>query len=682
MTSLLPMERGLAQSESQKRRFRLLRPGPISRNILRSKTISAEKLLEAKSFKNPQISKDGNWLIVEVQQFDVKTNTKHSHLFRVSVQGQQIEQLTFTGQRNHSARWSPDGQRVAFVKREGNSSQIYILSAGMTEPRKLTDLPGGAYEPRWSHSGESILFRSYVDAPCEELPCPSEPQPKFAKVQAQQHDELLFRHWGRIRDAKHSRLFTISLNASAPPQQIAVPLKEVPPVFLKSSNHYGFTHSDKVLYVGRANKSDSHPTNHDLFIFDLKTKTHRKITNNIAWDGNPIVSASQRYVAFLSQKRQGFESDQTRLKVYDSRTGKVFSLSEDYDISFEEIAWDTDEKGVFFTTHRRGYLALGYISLQKKKIEYLVEDMSVTGLTVGPNNVFYEASRLDSLPEIYRHEKTTRKRIQVTSFNQKQQQKWIFGKVQSTKVTTVHPSTHGFIVLPPGYNSYHQYPLLVLLHGGPQTAWTNQWHHRWNAQVFAAQGYIVALPNPQGSVGYGQKFSDSVRLKWGKASMDGVLAFTKQVQNRSDVRPDKACAAGASFGGYLVHYLNAHSQLFDCFIAHAGIFNLEFFWGTTDRQWFPEWEFGGPPWEARDTYNELSPSSAAERFRAPVLLLHGQKDFRVDVSQSIAAFTTLRRRGITSRLIYFPDEGHWITKPQNLVYWYDSMNLWAAKYLQ
>ena len=184
---------------------------------------------------------------------------------------------------------------------------------------------------------------------------------------------------------------------------------------------------------------------------------------------NTIVMSGCYYVAFLSQKRQGFESDQTRLKVYDSRTGKVFSLSEDYDISFEEIAWDTDEKGVFFTTHRRGYLALGYISLQKKEIEYLVEDMSVTGLTVGPNNVFYKASRLDSLPEIYRNEKTTRKRIQVTSFNQKQQQKWIFGKVQSTKVTTGHPSTHGFIVLPPGYNSYHQYPLLVLLHGGPQT---------------------------------------------------------------------------------------------------------------------------------------------------------------------------------------------------------------------
>ena len=385
----------------------------------------------------------------------------------------------------------------------------------------------------------------------------------------------------------------------------------------------------------------------------------------------------------MSQSREGFESDQATLKVYDTKTSTVFSVTQGHDTSLEEIAWSSDEKGLFFTTHRPGFLVLGYISLKGKDLEYLVEDRSVIGLTVGPNNdVFFEASRIDSLPEIYRYEKTSRELSQISHVNKKQQEKWVFGQLEKIKIGEGDRQTHGFVVLPPGYNPYRQYSLLVLLHGGPRSAWTNQWHHRWNPQVFAAQGYVVALPNPKGSIGYGQEFSDAVRLNWGKASMGGTLAFTKHLQRRSDIRDDKTCAAGASFGGYLAHFINTRSQLFQCFISHAGIFNLDLFWSTTDRQWFPEWEFGGVPWLNKEVYEDLSPSSAIEGFRAPTLLLHGQKDFRVDVSQSIAAFTTLRRRGIPSRLVYFPDEGHWITRPQNLGLWYEEVHTWLAKYLR
>ncbi|MEE2902984.1 MAG: S9 family peptidase [Myxococcota bacterium] len=650
---------------------------------MRSKTISPEAVLTTKSFHKPQISNDGKWLVVEIEQLNPKENIRQSHLYKISTQDQVVEQLTFSGQRNHSPRWSPDGQKIAFVRKDGVSSQIYVLTTGIPEPRKITSLPGGAYEPKWSAFGDRILFRSYVEESCETPSCNLEVRLKYPKSKAKSYEEPLFRHWDRFLGTKRSQLFTIDLTNMSEPVKLRDFSRNVPPIFLKSFHHYALMQSGQILYVSRSEEKASHPINHDLFLFNPKDNNSNQITHNRGWDGNPLVSPSQRYIAFLSQSREGFESDRATLKVYDTKTSTTFSVTHGHDISLEEIVWSSDEKGLFFTTHRLGFLMLGYISLTGENLEYIIEDRSVRGLTIGPNNnIFFEASRIDSLPEIYRYEKSSRELSQISHINKKQQEKWVFGQLEKIRIGEGDEQTHGFVVFPPGYNPYRQYSLLVLLHGGPRSAWTNQWHHRWNPQVFAAQGYVVALPNPKGSIGYGQEFSDAVRLNWGKASMGGTIAFTQYLQKRSDIRDDKTCAAGASFGGYLTHFINTRSQLFQCFISHAGIFNLDFFWSTTDRQWFPEWEFGGVPWKNKKLYKDLSPSSSIEGLRTPTLLLHGQKDFRVDVSQSIAAFTSLRRKGIPSRLVYFPDEGHWITRPQNLGLWYEEVHTWLAKYLR
>jgi len=569
------------------------------------------------------------------------------------------------------------------VRAGKGAEQIHVLNTGLPEARAITKLSGGATDPIWSSDEKLILFKSQSFPECKDQKCNQQKEnQKKNHVSAKAYDELLYRHWNHYEDGRISHLFVVASDGSGPARDITPGKHAVPPSYLNRSPGFDFVNNDTIVFAKNVEEKGALSTNHDIFLKPISKNESKKLTQNKAWDARPVTSPNQKFIAYFSYERPGFEADRSVLTILEISTGKIRHLSQSIDASLTEFAWWPDNQGLYFVAHQKGHRVLGQVRLSDSKPEILVSDRSIRALSVDQQNrVYFSASSLNTPPEIFRYEPKSRVLKQLSHVNKESTDKLHLGKIKEEVVADEKNSVHGFVVLPPGFNPVRRYPMVVLIHGGPQGAWTNSWHSRWNPQLFAAQGYIVAMPNPRGSRGYGQKFTDAVTQNWGGGPFKDIMQFTEHIAKQKYVDQDQICAAGASYGGYMVNWIASQTTRFKCLISHAGLYNLESFWGDTEELWFPEWEFGGPPWTHKENYRKWSPSEFIQNAKTPTLVIHGQLDYRVDLSHGLSMFTALRRQNILSRLVYFPDEGHWIKKPKNVVYWYDEMLGWLNKFL-
>ena len=459
----------------------------------------------------------------------------------------------------------------------------------------------------------------------------------------------------------------------------------MPPFSLGGPDDYVISpDSREVCFAMNADPVPALSTNNDLYVVPITGGAAQKITGNPGADNSPQYSPDGRYLAYRSQSRPGYESDRWKLIVLERSNGRLLLPTDAVDRSIESFVWSPDSKRLFFGAVDRGHQAIQFVGIEGGGVRVAVtgsntlDDLQFTA--DGKTLVFTRQSG-DSPVEICKATSNGGAAVALTHLNDdllNQYQLttledfWVAG-AESTQI-------HSFVVKPPDFDPKKKYPVLMLIHGGPQGEWGESWTYRWNAQVMAGAGYVVVMPNPRGSIGYGQKFTDDINQDWGGKPYDDVMAVTDYVAKLPYVDADRMAAAGGSYGGYLINWILGHTTRFKCLISHAGVYDLRSEAESTEELWFPTWEFGGMPWDNPEVYDRWSPSKYVKEFRSPTLVIHGELDFRIPYSQGMALFTALQMQKVPSQMLMFPDEGHWVLKPQNSALWYKTFLDWVGKW--
>ncbi|MDQ2898710.1 MAG: S9 family peptidase, partial [Acidobacteriota bacterium] len=570
-----------------------------------------------------------------------------------------------------------------FVSDLGGSSQIWQMDADGSNPKALTKLSTEASGVLVSPDGKYILFTSDVfpecgaDDACNQKLVDAE---KESKVKARVITSLLYRHWTTWQGKRRSHLLSMKLDDGRV-KDLTSGTRDVPPFSLGGPEDYAISPDGKeVCFAMNADDVPAISTNSDLYAIPIGGGETRKITSNPAADNSPLYSPDGKYIAYRAQARPGYESDRWRLLVLERATGKVNVLTDLLDRPIGTFAWSPDSARIFFTAEDRGRQSIQFISITGGGIQVAVSgNNTLDDMQFAPDGktIVFTRQSGASPSEIMRASSTGGPAVQLTHFNDELlashqltplEEFWVEGAEQT--------QVQSFLVKPYGFDPGKKYPALMLIHGGPQGAWGESWTYRWNAQVFAAAGYVVVMPNPRGSIGYGQKFTDEINGDWGGKAYDDIMAVTDKVASLRYVDKDRIAAAGGSYGGYMVDWILGHTTRFKALVSHAGVYDLRSMAGETEELWFPKWEFGGMPWETPETYDRWSPSHFVKEFGTPTLVIQGELDFRVPVSQGLQLFTALQLRKVPSEMLVFPDEGHWVLKPQNSLLWYKTFINW------
>ncbi|HET7786018.1 MAG TPA: S9 family peptidase, partial [Myxococcales bacterium] len=505
--------------------------------------------------------------------------------------------------------------------------------------------------------------------------CNKEREEKREKsgVHARIVNHLFARHWTEWKEGKRTHVFVMP--AAGGPARDATPLDSDWPSFrLGGGDDFQFTPDGELIVSSKPAQREAWSTNGDLWAVDPGGGAPRNLTaQNHGDDAQPRPSPDGRYLAWTSQARDGYESDLWKLKIQDRKSGRIVAVDIDSD-DVGSFVWRRDSKGLVASVVQKARYWLYAVSLDGR-FRRFAETPAGGDFDLAPDGTAVVAlAGLTHPPEVFT-QKPGGSLARLSHFNDVQYQDLDLGAVQELWTDAKDGSkVHSWVIRPAG--AAPSLPLLVLIHGGPQGSWEDAWTMRWNAAVFAARGYVVLETDFHGSVGYGQKFKEEISGDWGGLAYDDVMRATDAAEKLPGVEKGHTCAAGASFGGYMIDWIAGHTDRFKCLVSHDGVFDLAAEYGSTEELWFPEWEFRGPPWENPELYQRFSPSSYVKNFKTPTLVVQGELDFRVPVEQGLGMFTALQRRGVESRLLYFPDEGHWVLKPKNSQLWYHTVLDW------
>lgn len=653
--------------------------------------LSFETFMQIKRVSDPQISPDGTQVAFVVTEMDVNKNRSHSDIWILPMAGGEAVRLTTSPGADSRPRWSPDGKMLAFISSRSGSPQIWLLSPQGGEARQLTHVASGASGVIWAPDGKHLAFASSVYPEyADEAGFVKEQKRREADpVKAQLFTELLYRHWNAWREGLRSHVFVIPVHGGKA-KDVTPGDFDSPPISLGSSNDYAFAPDGKEIAFVRNEDSELRKglgTNNDLFFLSLEKDHLEGITQaNKANDNGIYYSPDGRYLAYRAMSRPGFEADRYQLMLYDRVKKTVRSLTKDRDFSVSDILWSPDSRSLYITYQHKAWDTLALILVEDSSIQTLLEKriISSPGLSSDGTSLVFLSQNINLPPEIFSMKLKSRAVSQLTHVNDTLLQSLEMPAADEFWFTgAADDPVHGLLIKPPQFDPSLKYPLVCLIHGGPQGAWMDNFHFRWNAQMFAAPGYVVAMINFHGSTGYGQDFTDSITGDWGgKPFVDIEKGLDYLLEHYAYLDADRLSAAGASYGGYMINWIEGHSHRFRCLISHAGVYDLRSMHGATEEVWFPEWEFKGPPWDSPEQYSKWSPSMYVKEFQTPCLVIHGQLDFRVPVTQGFQLFTALQRQNIPSQILYFPDEGHFIQKPQNAKLWWGTMLEWLAGYLK
>ncbi len=442
----------------------------------------------------------------------------------------------------------------------------------------------------------------------------------------------------------------------------------------------------KLAYVANTDPDLAVSTNSDIYAVPLTGGDSKRITLNPGADEGPLYSPDGKYLAFLSQFRPGYESDRWRLQVLERATGKTTNLTETLDRWVDSFTWSPDSTRLFFTMEDRGRTELQMIAATGGGVRSIISGASTLDdvqFTSDGRTMIYSEQSGSRPTELFRANSGGGTGVALTHLNDALLASAALTPLEEMWVDSDDKSrVHSFIIKPPNFSPARKYPVVFLIHGGPEGAWGESWTYRWNAQVFASAGYVVIEPNPRGSTGYGQKFIDEINGDWGGRAYDDIMAVADAVAALPYIDSNRMAAAGGSYGGYMIDWLLGHTTRFKALVSHDGVFDLASETRETEELWFPLWEFRGMPTDNPDVYNKWSPSSYVKDFKTPTLVIHGELDYRVPIGQGLQLFTSLQVQKVPSKLLIFPDEGHWVLKPQNSALWYHTVLDWIGEWLK
>jgi dipeptidyl aminopeptidase/acylaminoacyl peptidase len=698
-----------------------------------------EDMMKLKRVGEPEVSPDGKWVIFSVVDVSLEANTKTPHIWIVSTAGggsNEKEREIIADQDGDRPRWAPDGKRFAFLSTKAGGSQIWVADFDSTAgtiaaTHKLTVIETEAAGELWSPDGKNILFTSDVYPECDgtawsEAKCNAEKLKKTeqSKVKAQIFMRLLYRHWNAYKEGKRTHIFVVPVppSNSIPPEEGAYngPPRPLPndltpgdydaPVFsLGGQDNYAFSpDGQEICYVSNHDKNEAASTNNDLWIVPVSGGIAKNITaENPASDSTPLYSPDGNSIAYRAQQRPGYESDRFRLMLYDRKTREKKDVTEGFDHWVGSFVWAPSSKAIYFSAEHMRHSLIYVVSQLEKSGSETLRRARVGGfdddvaITPDGKKLLFTRMSITAPIEIYAADAdgegcpartgnvdhgeencSLNQDWPVTHINDQLLSQIGMSEGEPFSFTGAHGDwVEGFLVKPPNFDAGKKYPVKFLIHGGPQGAWGDDWSYRWNPELFAANGYVVIMINFHGSTGYGQKFIDAINGDWGGAPFEDLMKGLDYAEKTYPfIDKDRECALGASYGGYAINWILGHTDRFKCLVSHDGMFNAESAWGTTEELWFNDWEFKGTPYDNRAMYQQWSPHQYAKNFKTPTLVIHGQRDYRLDVSEGLELFTTLQMEGVPSKMLYFPDEGHWVLKPQNGRLWYETVNTWVDEW--
>ncbi len=650
---------------------------------------------------DPQLSPDGKRVVFQVRETDYADNKGVSHIWLLDLSDRLPwpEKLAPTYVAS-SARWSPDGKSVYFLgkQKDGSVSGVYRFHLDGNEsqtPESLTPYKVDVNSYRLSPDGKKLLLSIDVDPSCAATLCTDKQADVMSKATGKLFDKLFVRHWDTWADGKRSQLFITDVNADAARTSMVAAPKllskgidgDVPSKPFGDETEFAFSPDGNTVYfdVRLAGRSEPWSTNFDIYAVPADgSGAPRNLTaSNPAWDAYPLPSADGKTLYYLAMKRPGFEADRFAIMALDLASGKTREIDPQWDRSPGGLQLSKNGKTLYATADENGDHALFAVDIASGKVTRLSGPGQVEGFSVAGDQVVAAISTLKTPTDLFRLAARGKEPVQVTHFNADHLDHTQMGDYEFFTFKGAEDATvQGYVVKPANFDPNRKYPVAFVIHGGPQGAMTNEFHYRWNPQTYAGDGFAVVTVNFHGSTGYGQAFTDSISQDWGdKPLTDLQKGWAAALEKYTFLDGNRACALGASYGGYMIYWIAGNwQQPWKCLVDHDGVFDNRMMAYSTEELWFSEWENGGTQWDHPENYEKYNPIDHVKDWRVPMLVIHSANDYRIPLEQGLAAFTALQRRGIPSEFLEFPDENHWVLKPQNSVQWHDTVNKWLHQW--
>jgi dipeptidyl aminopeptidase/acylaminoacyl peptidase len=654
----------------------------ISQAYAQKRACTIEDLYAIAYVEDPQFSPDGSRIAFTMRQDNLKEATSNADIFVMNADGSHLRRMTSDTASDTHPRWSPNGREILFVSSRKNGSQAWILPADGGEPRQVTDLSTGVADPVWSADGSQIVFSSKVFPECgADDACNKKIKDRMTNgpLQAHMADRLLYRHWTDWSDGKRSHLFAFDI-ARGTCRDLTPGDYDVPPFSLGGTGFVLSPDGKEICYVSNHDTVEALSTNRDLWIAPLTGGPAVNITaGNRGSDSDPAYSPDGKYIAYRMQTVPGYEADRFRIALYNRATHERSVLTDAFDNWVIDLQWAPDSKSIFFLAEVKGHVPLYAVDIRSKKITEVVDAKTIDAFTVTPGGIAFVRRSVGEPREIWSTGGKDRQMRRLTFFNKALEDAVDFRPAEEIWIPSPTGATiHTFIVKPHGFDPAKKYPLILNVHGGPQSQWADAFRGDW--QVYPGSGYIVAFPNPHGSTGYGQEFTAAISKDWGGKVYEDVMAVADSLARISWVDKDRMGAMGWSYGGYMMMWLEGHTDRFKAIACMMGVYNLPAMHGATEELWFPEWDLGGTPWES-PLYTQWSPNTLVRNFKTPCLVITGERDYRVPYTQSLEFFTDLQLMKVPSRLIVFTNDGHWPDHLKSMPFYYNAHLDWFHTYL-
>ncbi|HTC52668.1 MAG TPA: S9 family peptidase [Steroidobacteraceae bacterium] len=659
---------------------------------LHARSFRVEDMQRLSRLGEARVSPDGRWVVIAVSHSDVAKNTSVSNLWRVPATGGEPQQLTSMdhGANNHP-RWSADGRYIYFLSsRVGDKAQIFRLPVDGGEASQVTSFATGVEDFVLSPDGGTLAVVSSVFPECTDMACNEKVLKEHADnpVKARVITQVPFRRWDSWVDGRRNHIFSIPAAGGAATD--LTPGNVDSPIWPgeEGGQELDFSPDGREICFSRYVDDESITANSELFVVPVSGGAAQAITTTKATDRTPLYSPDGRYIAFSATLRPMAVTDSVRLFLYDRTSKARRNIFEAVDRSVDSYVWAPDSASLYVTFENQGDVTLARLDVATLKLTPLVTTGAIEEVDVPRSNAFLTLSRMDLAhpADLYRLDlaaTTQGQPQQLTHLNQEALQGIDFGEVSSFTFRGWHGEpVQSWQIKPPGFDPARKYPLLLLMHGGPESSWLNQFHYRWNAQLFAAAGYVVIEPNFHGSTGFGLKYMDSVKGQWGGAPYEDQMKAVDTALTWPYVDTTRLLAAGASYGGYMANWVEGHTDRFRAIVSHDGLYDLltsiysaDFIGGTLQ-------EFKGTPWQNPQALIEQAPVTYARNFRTPMLIIHGANDYRVDQSSGLAMFQLLQALHVPSKLLYFENENHWVLKPADDILWYHTVLDWLDQWVK
>jgi dipeptidyl aminopeptidase/acylaminoacyl peptidase len=653
------------------------------------RAFTIEDLYRVKSISDLRVSSDGRFVVYAVTTSDLPRAKRNTHIWMMDIDGKNTRQLTSGDNSESSPAFSPDGKWISFISSKDGSPNLYLLPTSGGEARKLTYISTGVSDPLWSPDSKWIAFSSDVYPECGgDDACNKKIAETWSKgpLKAHSADWLLYRHWTQWKDGTRTHIFLA--NAASGEARDLTPGDFDSPAFQVSGPlQYDFSPDGReMVFVSNRDKHPASSTNTDLWLISLVDPkgAPRNITaSNPAYDGSPKYSPDGRYIAYRMQKQPGYESDLFRLALYDRATGASTVLTESYRNWIEGFQWSDDSRSIYFSGPLEGLVPIHRIDLASKRIAQVLADKTIFEWQViaGGKQLLYTRSAVGEPVEVFTvqiNNGMAATPARITNINdavageadiRPAEVMWVDGAL-GTKVQV-------FVIKPHDFDGKKKYPLILNVHGGPQSQWGDTFRGDW--QVYPGAGYVVAFANPHGSVGRGQDYTAEISGDWGGAVFEDLMKVTDALEKLPYVDRDRMGAMGWSYGGYMMMWFEGHTNRFKAIASMMGLYDLRSFYGATEELWFPEWDLKGQPWNSQ-LYEKWSASNSVKHFKTPALVISGERDFRVPYTQSLQFFTALQKMNVPSKLIIYSNAGHWPNWYEMALY-YTAHLEWFHKYL-